>query len=35
MILFLINRHKHLNLKEIREMLNFDLSETKAGEELL
>jgi len=35
MAFFLINRFSQLTLKEIRAMFDFDLSETKAGEELI
>jgi len=33
--LFILNRFKDLTVKEVRAMLNFDLSDTKAGEELM
>ena len=33
--LFILNRFKNLSVKEVRAMLNFDLSDTKAGEELI
>ena len=33
--LFILNRFKDLSVKEVRAMLNFDLSDTKAGEELI
>jgi hypothetical protein len=35
MSLFILNRFKDLTVKEVRTMLNFDLSDTRAGEELL
>ena len=35
MALFLISRFKQLSLRRIRAMMDFDLSETKAGEELI
>jgi len=33
--LFILNRFKDLSIMEVRSMLNFDLSDTKAGEELI
>jgi len=33
--LFILNRFKDLSVKEVRAMLNFDLSDTRAGEELI
>ena len=33
--LFILNRFRDLTVKEVRAMLNFDLSDTKAGEELM
>jgi hypothetical protein len=33
--LFILSRFKDLTVKEVRAMLNFDLSDTRAGEELL
>jgi len=35
MALFIINKFKKLSIKEVRAMLDFDLSDTKAGEELI
>jgi addiction module HigA family antidote len=33
--LFILNRFKNISIKEVRAMLNFDLSDTRAGEELI
>ena len=33
--LFILNRFKEISVKEVRAMLNFDLSDTRAGEELM
>ncbi|KPA10479.1 hypothetical protein MHK_009331 [Candidatus Magnetomorum sp. HK-1] len=33
--LFILNRFKDISVKEVKEMLNFDLSETRAGKELI
>jgi predicted transposase YdaD len=33
--LFILNRFRDLSVKEVKEMLNFDLSATRAGTELI
>jgi hypothetical protein len=33
--LFILNRFRDLSVKEVKEMLNFDLSSTRAGIELI
>ena len=33
--LFILNRFRDLSVKEVKEMLNFDLSATRAGIELI